>query len=259
MIKRLMLIGLLGLSLGGLSRTNANAQACEPSLLAFYGICFVMDIDDFFVEAGSVDVSSILKQLQNAAKTEPAYEAALVGQEVLVRCKNPAGKTDVLNNGKPFNVDFDLTKSEAIKPQAISKNGKALSELIFTDQDIQQGLGISDQTCADAHPGQGGQNWKLDKVVVTKAQVIGTLFSCQPYIINGITYDGNPNDPRNAASPCGISDSLGKQCTIPAGQDPFKPPFKYSCNTVCTGTNLTNPQGDFCPQPVAGNLAYPTQ
>ena len=136
MIKRLMLIGLLGLSLLGLLRTEVKAQgACEPTLLAFYGICVVMNIEDFVVEGGSVEVASILKKLQNANTTAPAYEVTLFLQQVSARCKNPAGGSENAN-GNPFNLDVVLSDTQTPKDFPISKNGRAISEIVFTDNDL---------------------------------------------------------------------------------------------------------------------------
>jgi hypothetical protein len=263
MIKRLMLIGLVALTLVPFSRTKANA--CEPTLLAFYGICFEMDISDFFIEAGSVKVDSILKKLKNADTTDPSYEATLFITGVLARCKNPAGKVDVLNNGKPFNPNVTLEQSQAITPQQITKNGSALSEIIFTDDEIKAAVEAALATDLDALCKQKGNPWSLDKLAVVNLQLVGTLFTCA----NG----GDQTDPRDLqvddpelgacryptgtgaqlAGQLAIQDALGKQCVVPLGQDPFKPPFKYSCTTVCSGvpgTDATDP----CPQTDTGPL-----
>lgn len=236
MIKRLMLIGLLGLSFLGLSRTEAKAQgACEPTLLAFYGICVVMDLSDFSVEAGSVDVSTILKQLKNASVTKPALETVVFLQQVRLKCLGGGGQV--------FDVDVNLSDTQAIDASKVAKNGRFLADSLFDDDEIEAALtGVIDfkSVCPKL----------LDKIAVTKVQVIGTLFTCE----NG----GDPNDPRNSVPACVVADALGKQCIVPTGQDPFVTPFTYSCTTVCTGTQETNPTGDSCHQPVFGNSFYPT-
>ena len=241
MIKRLMLISLLGLGSVGLLRTEAKAQgACEPTLLAFYGICVVMDLSDFSVEAGSVDVSTILKQLKNANTTKPALETVVLLQQVILKC--------VGGELPSIDVVVDLSKTQAIKASDVAKNGRFLADENFSDPEIKEAVlaVIGEHGCP---PGKD-----IVDIAVTKTQVIGTLFSCA----NG----GDQNDPRsdnpeNSAPACVIADSLGKQCTVPAGQNPFATPFTYSCSTVCTGWELTNPNPNFCPQPVFGNELYP--
>ena len=94
-----------------------------------------MNIEDFFVEGGSVEVASILKKLQNANTTEPAYEVTLFLQQVSARCKNPAGGSENAN-GNPFNLDVVLSETQTPKDFPISKNGRAVSEIVFTDNDL---------------------------------------------------------------------------------------------------------------------------
>jgi hypothetical protein len=229
MIKRLMRIGLFGLSLVGLLRTEVKAQgACEPSLLALYGICVVMNIEDFFVEGGSVEVASILKRLQNATTTAPAYEVTLFLKQVSARCRNPAGGSENAN-GSPFDLDVVLSETQTPKDFPISKNGRAVSEIVFSDDDLLSAIApLLGTVCKP--------KWTLDKIAVNKMQVFGTLFSCE----NG----GNQDNPR--VSGCIVADALGKQCVVPGGQDPFKPPFTYDCGgTICDG--ISGPTA--CPQP----------
>ncbi len=256
MFKRLILIGLLGLSLVVWSRTEATAQgACEPTLLALYGICVVMEIDDppgFVVEAGSVKVDSILKKLQNANTTKPSYEVVLFLQQVSARCTNPGGQSENAQ-GNPHNVDVSISETQAINAAAVTKNGKFLSDIEFTDADLIAALApVLGNVCKP--------NWSLRKIAVNKMQVFGTLFSCA----NG----GDQSDPRNLvtetgdAGPCevqgfpgvlAIADALGKQCVVPAGQNVFQTPFKYDCaapapgGTLCQGVPGSGPAA--CPQP----------
>jgi hypothetical protein len=200
-----------------------------------------MDVSDFSISSGSVIVDSILKKLKNTDTTAPSYEAVLFIQSVVARCKNPGGQVRVLNNGKPFNVSTSLDNTQAITPDQITKNGSALSEIIFSNDEIvaavEQSLGDLDTLCK-----QTGQTWTLDKVAVTKFQLIGTLFTCA----NG----GDPTDPRDIFSPANTKciytggsfpnqlayqDTLGKQCSVPSKQDPYAHGFNYSCTTVCSG------------------------
>jgi hypothetical protein len=169
----------------------------------------------------SVAVDSILKQLQNASKTLPAYEVVMFLQQVSARCKNPAGQIGEANNGKPFNLNIAVVSQAQSIPDSIVKNGRAPSDIFFSNDDL--------QAAVEAELGKVcNPNWTLDKIVVNKMQVFGTLFSCE-----GLP--GNQDNPRGV---CPVDDALGKQCSAPPGQDLFNTTFNYNCTkTICDDPN----------------------
>jgi hypothetical protein len=186
----------------------------------------------------SVEVASILKALKNADVTEPAYEVVMFLQRVSIMCKNPAGEPEVAHNGRPFNLDnVVISQTQTSQDFAITKNGRALSEIVFSDTEL--------LAAADAALGSVcNENWTERQIVVNAMQVFGTLFSCAAR--------GDPNDPRDLVAPfsgaCVIADALGKQCDAPAGLDLFNTTFEYNCETICAG--------GACPQPPE-ELAFP--
>jgi hypothetical protein len=193
MLKRVMIIGALIPCLVSMVGTTV-AVALSIGGISVIGI-------------NSVEVESILKQLQNTAITNPRYEVVMVLQKVSATCLNAAGQTGDANNGRPFSVDnVEVSEAESINSSKITKNGKYLSEIIFTDADLAAALAGVRGGC--------NQNWTMDKIVVHEMQVFGTLFSC------------------TAAGSCTIEDALGKHCFAPVGVDLFNATFEYECDTI---------------------------
>jgi hypothetical protein len=211
MLKRVMIIGSLVMSLVSMVRTTVEAQSIGGFLL---------------IGINSVKVESILKQLANANITQPAYEVVMFLQEVSVMCTNPSGDTALANNGRPFQLDnVAVSNTQTIDSSQITKNGRFLSDIVFSDDDLRAAL-------AAARGSGCNKNWTADKIVVNAMQVFGTLFSCKD--------GGDPAAPR--ATGCAIADALGKQCDAPSGQDLFNTTFDYDCVTICQGASD-------CPQP----------
>lgn len=238
MFKRVLSVALLGLSLIGPLRTNANAQVCEPTLLAFYGIC----IDIMSAFSGSVEFESILKKLQNANITKPSYEITILGIKGLIQWVNKAGNAEPAN-GQPFNTEtVSLTSiNSSLK---ISKNGTARDVTIFEDDEIIAALEAAGVDVG--RPGGQGGRW-TGKILVTEMQAFGTVFECA-------TTGGDQSDPRDVVAPfgnpCNVNDAVGQQCFAPAGAvigDKFEyvgsngsPP----CDTLCS-----DGEANTCPQP----------
>lgn len=223
-LKKVLTIGAFVLTLVSITWTQAGA-----AVIGGYRIS----------GTNSIAVDSILKQLKNADVTVPSYEVVLFLQRVSLRCTNPAGNTEGANNGQPFNLDeVTVGATQTNDDFAITKNGRALSEIIFHDPELVEavlaGLPPDATICK--------QNWSvvLDKIVVHEMQAFGTLFTCA----NG----GDPTDPRNTG--CTIEDALAAQCAVPSNltlQQLFSSlTFDYNCTTLCH-----NSEGTQCPQPPA--------
>jgi hypothetical protein len=195
-LKRVVIIGVLAMSLVSMAGITVEAQSIGGFLV---------------IGINSVEVESILKQLKNAAKTGPLYEVVMFLQEVSVTCKNPAGQTGEANSGEPFELNnVAVSETDTIGADQITKNGRALSEIIFSNDELAAAL-------ATARGAVCKKNWTADKIVVNAMEVVGTLFSC----------------PADGA--CEFADALGKQCFAPAGQDLFSTTFEYNCSTTCVG------------------------
>jgi hypothetical protein len=121
----------------------------------------------------SIDVDSILSGLGNTTPggTTPdaAYAVNLFLEDATVFCVNQPGNARTAN-GQPFiNEPVELTGQDLIAPASISKNGRALSEITFTDQDIIDALiaagALADASCPNA-------NWQI-RVFVKEMEVLG--------------------------------------------------------------------------------------
>lgn len=178
---------------------------------------------------GSIDAEDILQGLGNAEITLPAYGIVLLLQEASVLCVNPAGHFN--NQGVSFNPDeVSTSQTVAIDSAQVTKNGRALAELSFSDGDlIDVILALAGNPC--------NNNWTPSDIAVTRFQGFATLFSCD---VPG----GDPNDPRNTG--CEFDDAVGKQCVAPAGttlDQLYNGTGTYSCTTICEDP------GTPCPQP----------
>jgi hypothetical protein len=215
MFKRALIMGASIVSVAWLVGTTAEAQ-----IISGFRV----------IGINSVEIESILKQLTNTRITEPAYEVVMFLQAVSARCTNPAGGTEIVNNGQPFQVEnLVLGMTQIGQDFAITKNGRALSEIVFSDPSLIAAVeAASGRLC--------NPNWTVDKLVVHAMQVFGTLFSCEE--------GGDPAAPRGLPA-CRITDALGRQCDAPAAQDLFNTTFEYDCATVCDGVA---PDGNACPQ-----------
>lgn len=213
MLKRLM-IGLLGTSLVMLPPA-AYAGRVTPGGKGW----------------GSVDTVDILSGLGNADITLPAFEVVLFPQLVSIRCTGPAGQTGEGRNGNPFEItNASVDQTLTIDNSQITKNGKALAEIVFTDADLIASIEAAngDSLC--------NNSWTATEIVVHALQVFGTLFSCEE--------GGNQNDPR--ATGCLIEDAQSQQCFVPDDVTLdvlFSGTGDYNCTTLC------NDPGTPCPQP----------
>jgi hypothetical protein len=203
----------------------------------------------YAVKRCSIDVQSLLSALGNVSKgpnaTAAAYDVSLFIQDAFVSCINKAGNSGSAN-GQPFiGTPASVDKTDLITNARITKNGHALSDLLFTDEDILnalflagafQGTGIT--SIADLCP---NANWSA-RVLVEKLQAFGRLF-----------FDDDPATACNLDPPvnfngCRLGDALSVQCFAPAGSTSTAP-FTYvgangsqPCDTLCH-----NDEGITCP------------
>lgn len=168
----------------------------------------------------SIDASTLLKSLGNVTSgpnaTNTAYAVTLFLEDATVFCVNKAGNAGNAN-GQPFEQIEAIQLTDLITNKRIDKNGKATSDLIFSDELLLSTTGF---TSADLCQ---NSNWTA-KVFVQNLQAYGRLFqdnsttSCD---LNAANFNG-----------CDVSDRLDVACGAPQGAN-VTTPFTYSCTTLC--------------------------
>ena len=220
----------------------------------------------FCVKRCSIDAQGILTGLGNVSKgpnaTAAAYDVSLFIQDAFVSCVNKAGNAGDAS-GQPFigTSAAPLEKTDAITNARIDKNGKAISNIVFTDEEILQalfdagafeGTGITsiNDLCQNA-------NWQ-PRVLVEKLQALGRVFFDDSDA--AATCDLTPpSGAPLALEGCTLGDALAVQCFAPTGATATTP-FTYvggspdgspPCDTLCH-----DDAGSICPDPgIPG--AYP--
>jgi len=174
----------------------------------------------------SVFVDGILKGLGNVGKNPTAFAVTMTKISGTIFCKNPAGNSTEAN-GVPFtNVEVLLSDVDPLEQAQVTKNGKALSEIVFHDPQIIEAIKTATQVPDCQH-----SNW-LQVIVVTQMEVIGQQLE--------------------GSDPSVITDTLRTSCRI---QDPYflnpasaigVKSYDYNCTEICHSTdssacNLTTP------------------
>ena len=189
----------------------------------------------------SIDVASILSGLGNTTPgtitSNAAYAVNLFLEDATVFCVNPAGNAQSAQ-GQPFiNEPVELLGEDLIEPASISKNGKALSEITFTDQDIIDALVATGALASASCPNTG---WQI-RVFVKEMEVFGRLFRDE----DGAEGNCDLTDPNTFGS-CVLADAMNQQCNAPNNAT-VNQPFTYSCTTLCH--NIDNKFPVDCPDP----------
>jgi len=175
----------------------------------------------------SIKVEGILKGLGNVTNDPTFFQVAILVQGGAIVVANPGGNTGGI--GVPFgDLVVTLAGTDLIGVKDVSRNGTALSEIIFHDADLIAAVVAALQAQCDAAIttacdalAQINQkpNWKR-AIVVTEMQVLGQQFTNNTLV-----------------------DALGSQCVAPF--DPVNAinfvgvAFNYGCTEVChnrTGT-----------------------
>jgi len=202
----------------------------------------------FAVKRCSIDVASLLKGLGNTFQgpnsVAAAYDVHLFLQNGTVFCINRPGNAEPAN-GTPFEATV-IEQVDVITNKEVDKNGRALSDLFFTDKNMLDAMGIS---IADLCP---NKNW-TGYVFVQDLQALGRLFrdddATNP---DSGTCNLNPQagQPVQVAG-CTLADALGVSCSAPGGAS-ITAPFEYACTTECQ-----NSAGDPCPAGTATDPFFP--
>jgi hypothetical protein len=196
--------------------------------------CPVFCIGGFSVKGtNSIEVESILKGLKNTDTTQPAYLVGLSPRSVEFFCSGAPDtkRSAVITPPKIGSVDTAQTL-------AITKNGRALSSIVFQDIDLLTFLSseinpATDQpfvSCPDKETLLTPLTTPPRGIIVTDLFVAGFLFSCANVggdVDNPITCNDGSGGP--AGTP---TDVEGYTCVPEAGAD-TSGFFNYSCTLVC--------------------------
>jgi len=212
----------------------------------------------------SINVEGILKGLGNVTKDPTAFTVAVLIEGGSVFCKNPAGNS-IEGNGVPFTeLQVELSASDLIDANQISRNGKALSDIPFHDDVLIQAIEAALTAQCDADPQSDActqleqlpcqhSNW-VQTVVLTKLQVLGQQFT-----------DDSKTEPNTCDIDAALisgdfsnclprADALGTKCDAPAAvlADPKSfvwKAFTYACTESCH-----NKTGTICPDDLSPPL-----
>jgi hypothetical protein len=178
----------------------------------------------------SIDVLSLLSGLGNTTPggdtANAAYAVNLFVEQATVFCVNQAGNAQSAS-GQPFinETGVEIQATDLIEPASITKNGRALSEIVFTDKDIIDAL-----AAAGAFGGKGAacpnSNWQI-RVLVGEMEVFGRLFRDE----DGEGGACNLTNPGTFGF-CTLGDAMSVQCNAPNNAT-VSAPFEYNCDTLC--------------------------
>jgi hypothetical protein len=184
----------------------------------------------------SVNVESLLGGLGNVSQGPNAdvvlYRVTMFMQDVHVSCVNKAGNAEPAN-GQPFiNLAVDVSEEDLIDAAQVTKNGRALSDILFEDHEIIATLIAADAfdesitSAADLCQ----KNW-TPRVLIRKMQVFGQVFNNSE-----------------------LADAMAVQCFAPAGAvanefftyvgSDFAPPCDLLCSNKLENQNSGIPS---CP------------
>jgi hypothetical protein len=185
----------------------------------------------------SVNVEGLLGGLGNVSKgpnaNPVAYRVTMFIQDAEVSCINPGGNAERANGQPFFTTAVPLSATDVINsPKQVTKNGRALADVLFEDSDIINGLiaggafdGTNITSLADVCPNAG---WTA-RVLVKQMQVLGQVFdnSENSPTCGQLVQVGDESVPRLFHDPrtsyavvndgCNLTDALTVQCYAPTG------------------------------------------
>jgi hypothetical protein len=176
----------------------------------------------------SVDVLSLLSGLGNTTpgdSSNAAYAVNLFVEQASVFCVNRPGNAQSAQ-GQPFiNEAVEIQATDLIEPASITKNGRALSEIVFTDKDIVDALAAAG-AFGDKNAACPNANWQI-RVFVGEMEVFGRLFRDE----DGAGGACNLTNPGTFGF-CTLGDAMSVQCNAPNNAT-VTAPFEYNCDTLC--------------------------
>jgi hypothetical protein len=130
----------------------------------------------------SVNVEALLGGLGNVSQGPNQdfvqYRVTMFMQDVHISCVNKAGNAEPAN-GQPFiNVAVDVSKEDLIDAAQVKKNGRALSDILFEDDEIITTL-IAAEVFDDSITSAADlckRNW-TPRVLIREMQVFGQVFN----------------------------------------------------------------------------------
>jgi hypothetical protein len=176
----------------------------------------------------SIDVLSLLSGLGNTTpgdSSNAAYAVNLFVEQASVFCVNQPGNAEPAKGQVFINEAVEIQATDLIEPASITKNGRALSEIVFTDKDIVDALaaagafGTNGAACPSA-------NWQI-RVFVGEMEVFGRLFRDE----DGAGGACNLTNPGTFGL-CTLGDAMSVQCNAPNNATVANP-FEYNCDTLC--------------------------
>jgi hypothetical protein len=207
MVKRVMMIGLVAMSLVLTLGTEAKAQN-------------IWNVEFFW---GTIDCESILNGISKKAAASMLVECKVLVKEVSFDCRNPAGKPNQSSSHlfRPQNTTVNaLTLVTACTLE--KETGKWHCDQTISNEQIENAL-EEDPSLADACP---SENWPLQLDVVTKMVGKVTVFSCN----NPTT--GNVCSPGSPGCTCAtVEDTFCADCFLPGGVA-----GQYSCTELPPAT-----------------------
>jgi len=214
----------------------------------------------------SIEVEGLLKQLGNVTKNPTAFAASILILEGFIVSLNPAGNTGQAE-GTPFvNIRVQLDGEVPVNANQVSKNGRALSDIVFHDDELIAAIiaaieaqcsgGAGDPEQCDTllqiqkqleqHP-----NW-IQTVVVTKLEVLGEQWTDPDTTTPTCNLQDRNPDPNIVEviideTFCQRVDALGTKCDAPPAvvlnpQNYAWEAFTYACTESChdaTGTSCS--------------------
>lgn len=183
----------------------------------------------------SIDPAAVLKGLKNVSKTKTAYSATI--NRIFsgaIFCTNPADNA-VHAQGVPFYdvvITDPLTSSEAVSPDALTKNGKTFADLDpIEDPEIIAALASAgfNVTCQN-------ELW-YQRIIVTRMQAFGQIVTEDDAAVAPCDLSPAVGDPL-VLEGCTPQDNLLNYCELPEPylsdpQQALDTVVPYSCTVIC--------------------------
>jgi hypothetical protein len=188
----------------------------------------------------SIFVEGLLKGLGNVTSNPTAFTVILTRISGRIFCKNPAGNS-IEANGVPFqDVEVSPVGADTINQGQVTRNGRALSEIVFHDPQLIAELAEAGFTVSCQN-----SNW-IQVIVVTQLEVTGKQLSDPtPNDDAQCLLDPGPNQNFIIDSTCDVDDTLRNSCRI---EEPyFSNPasaigvakYDYDCSEICHSSDPT--------------------
>ena len=182
----------------------------------------------------SIGTSSTLSGLRNTEANPVAFTVTLRLEAGTVFCTNPADNS-IHGQGLPFHdVLITIESGEPISPTLISRNGRFLADIIFSDPELAAALAAAGLEGAECQ----NSNW-IARPIITQMRIFGQIWKDSAGLEPNVTACNVETDPPVIdGATCAEQDGLLNYCELNVADpaDAIGVYQEYTCTELCSGT-----------------------